>query len=376
MKRLAGLLTLLALALPGLARADIVVGQTAGLTGAAASNVKAMTFGAELIINAANANGGINGERIRLVSLDDGLDVAKTVANAKKLLDEEKAIALFLTRGTPNTLELLPLLKARGVPLVGPSTGAMALHEPPIREVFNVRPTYVHEAEAAVKQLGAMHVGSRIGVIYSGDAFGKDAMVGVKKGFEAIGAKPLFEFAYDRKTEDVTKAIEMATTAKDGQYPSLLIIGTNRVTTNVIEKARAAGNRSGFIATLSTNASDGFIDGLGDNSSYIIVAQAFPSASALSEPLVAKVSRLLKQTGSTQRMSPAMFEGAMAAEVLLEGLRRCASPCSSAKLITALESGRPINVGLSKQSITYTKDKRSGIRYADMSIIRDGKFVH
>jgi branched-chain amino acid transport system substrate-binding protein len=54
------------------APAQILVGQTAGFSGPVAAGVEETTAGARLVIDAVNAAGGIDGERIELVSLDDG----------------------------------------------------------------------------------------------------------------------------------------------------------------------------------------------------------------------------------------------------------------------------------------------------------------
>ncbi len=51
-------------------------------------------------------------------------------------------VALFLNRGTPHTQAIMPLLDQYKVPLVGPSTGAMVLHNPVHPWLFNVRATY------------------------------------------------------------------------------------------------------------------------------------------------------------------------------------------------------------------------------------------
>lgn len=357
----------------GNTHADVVIGQTAGFTGAAAPSVAAMTQGAKLIIDRFNAEGGVQGEKIKLVSLDDENNPRRAGENAKRLIEQEKAVALFLTRGTPHTIEMLPLLAKHGIPLIGPSTGAMVLHKPVVREVFNVRPTYQYEAERAVAQLASMTLGDRVGVVYSGDAFGQDALIGIHQGFEKIGAKPIFTVPYDAKSEDISSALRQATQLVNGTHPAVIVIGTSRVTTSFVRKLRAAGGR-GYVLTLSTNASDGFIDGLGTDANYVIVSQAFPSERALHIPVVKEVSDLLRASGTSQALSPAMLEGAVAAKVLVEALRRCAPSCTSAKLVSVLESGKPIDVGLLGQDIRYTKLDHSGLRYSDTSIIVAGKF--
>ncbi|MEP6771510.1 MAG: ABC transporter substrate-binding protein, partial [Polaromonas sp.] len=129
--------------------AQILVGQTAGFTGPVGAGVKETTDGAKLYIDAVNAKGGVGGQKIELISLDDKFEPKLAVENARKLIEEQNVVALFLTRGTPHTEGIVPLLDKNGVPLIGPSTGAMVLHQPVKKHVFNVRATYQREAEKA-----------------------------------------------------------------------------------------------------------------------------------------------------------------------------------------------------------------------------------
>src|SRR5512145_1716821 len=111
----AGLCTV-ALALP--AAAQIVIGQSAAFTGPVAAGVQETTAGAKLYFDAINASGGVNGKTIELVSLDDKFDPKLAGENAHKLIVEHRAIALFLSRGTPHTQAMLPALMEFKVPMV------------------------------------------------------------------------------------------------------------------------------------------------------------------------------------------------------------------------------------------------------------------
>ena len=129
----------LACLLGGVAHAQLRIGQPSGFSGSVAAGVKENTDGARLYIDAVNARGGVNGQKIELISVDDTFDPKVTVEVARQLITEQKVLALFLSRGTPHAQALLPLLAQYQVPLVGPSTGAMLLHEPVNPWVFNVR---------------------------------------------------------------------------------------------------------------------------------------------------------------------------------------------------------------------------------------------
>ena len=110
-------------------------------------------------------------------------------------------VALFMSRATPHTEAILPLLDKHGVPLVGPSTGAMALHKPVSRHVFNVRAPYQLEVEKAITHLNTLGV-QRIGVIHVDDSFGADALSGALNGFKAQGTQALFIEKFDRSKPD------------------------------------------------------------------------------------------------------------------------------------------------------------------------------
>src|SRR5690349_9611717 len=130
-------MTVLGLFLGGAAHAQIRIGQTTGLTGPVALPVAEIHTGAKLYLDSINEEGGIGGQQIELVSLDDKNQVPIAAENAKKLIADPKVVALFLTRGTPHAQALLPLLAEGKIVLLAPSTGAMALHKPVNPWVFN-----------------------------------------------------------------------------------------------------------------------------------------------------------------------------------------------------------------------------------------------
>ncbi|MBY0466189.1 MAG: ABC transporter substrate-binding protein, partial [Burkholderiales bacterium] len=155
---LAGTALALWLATSGAAWAQIRIGQPSGFTGSVAAGVKENTDGARLYLDALNAKGGINGQQVELVSVDDKFDPKQTVALATDLIDKQGVVALFLNRGTPHAEALLPLLAERKVPLIAPSTGAMVLHQPVNPWVFNVRATYQREAARAVEHMAGLGI--------------------------------------------------------------------------------------------------------------------------------------------------------------------------------------------------------------------------
>jgi ABC-type branched-subunit amino acid transport system substrate-binding protein len=169
--RLAALALALGLACVGQVVAQVRIGQPSGFTGAVSAGVKENTAGAKLYLDEVNRKGGVHGQTIELITGDDEFKPARTPEVARELVDKHGVIALFLNRGTPHTEALLPFLAERGIPLVAPSTGAMVLHQPVNRWVFNVRATYQREAAKAIEHLASLGM-TRIAVLQTDDSFG------------------------------------------------------------------------------------------------------------------------------------------------------------------------------------------------------------
>ena len=357
--------TLLAIGLAGTATAQIRIGQTAGFTGTAASSVKETTEGAKLYIETVNARGGVGGQKIELISLDDQFDPKLAVENAKKLIGQG-VIALFLNRGTPHTQAIMPLLAESKVPLVGPSTGAMILHEPVNPWIFNVRATYQREAERTIAHLSIVSV-TRIAVVQVDDSFGADAAVGVRKGLATAKLEAVAYEKYDRSKPDFGPLIPKIVKA-DPQ--AVIFLGSGTAVVEGIKALRAAGSRAQMV-TLSNNASSGFVKALGDLAHGVVVSQVLPSERSLAVPMVKEAADLAKS--KNLELTPAALEGFAAAKVLVEGLRRAGREPTRASLRTALETFSHFNLG--GLEISYSPSSHTGLDYADLSIIGpDGRF--
>jgi branched-chain amino acid transport system substrate-binding protein len=347
------------------AHAQILIGQTAGFSGPVAAGVKETTEGAKLYLDAVNARGGVNGQKIDLISLDDKFDPKLAGENARKLIEEQNVMAMFLTRGTPHTEAVLPFLDKYGVPLIAPSTGAMVLHTPVKKHVFNVRATYQREAEKAIAHLATIGI-TRIAVVYADDSFGADGVAGAQKGLAAAKLTPAAVERFDRSKPDFSQlAPKIAKT--DAQ--AVMMIASATAVADCIKALKAAGSNAQFV-TLSNNASGGFIKGLGDNARGVIVTQVFPQSMGFA---LVKEATDLARAKNLANVSPAMLEGFASAKVLVEALRRAGAKPSRERIQSALEGLRKFDIG--GLEVSYSQEDHTGLDFADLSIISaDGKF--
>jgi ABC-type branched-subunit amino acid transport system substrate-binding protein len=367
LRTLLALLSLAALAAP--AQAQIRIGQTAGHSGTVAATVKEATEGARLVFEAVNARGGIGGQKLELLVMDDAFDPQRAADNAKALIDKG-VIALFLTRGTPHNQRILPLLAEFKLPLVGPSTGAMLLHDPVNPWVFNVRATYQREAERLVRHLLGTGA-NRIAIVQVDDSFGQDAAAGALRGFGGT-VKPVVHDTYDRtkpRFDETMRRIDNA------NAQAVLFLGSGTAVIEGMQALRATGSRAQML-TLSNNASAGFVKALGEAARGVVVSQVLPGERAMGVPMVKEAHALAKARGAdAPEVTPALLEGVAAAKVLAEGLRRAAAAgaLNRAGLQKALDGMRSYDLG--GLELGYSTTDHTGLEFSELSIVGpDGRF--
>ncbi|MGM9487066.1 ABC transporter substrate-binding protein [Ideonella sp. YS5] len=353
------------------AGAEIRIGQTTGITGPVAASVADINLGAKLYLDDVNADGGIAGQSIDLVTLDDKNQPDLSLENAKKLVADSRVVALFLNRGTPHTQAIMPVLEEARIVLLAPSSGAMVLHQPVNPWIFNVRTTYQAESERLARHLGMTGI-EQVGLCYVNDSFGTDAMQGALKVFKAAGKTPAVSEPIDKTKPDYTTCIKKLVEKKQ---LAVIMIGSPVSVAAGIKALRIGGGSSITVGTLSNNASTGFVNDLGRDRTGVIVSQVFPSERHLATPMIAEASRLAAAKG-IKELTPAMIEGYAAAKVLVAGLRKAAEgngQITRASFKRALEALNHANIGggVGGVELTYGPNDHSGLAYVDLSFISD-----
>ena len=171
--------------------AELVIGQVTSLSGPGGAELgQGLRDGAACAFDEVNREGGVNGNRLRLVTLDDRYTPALTVQKTRELLASERPVVLTAFRGTANTLALVKsgLLDESGVALVGSLTGAAELQGVP--GIFHTRPSYASEIGKLVDGLLNIQQ-TRIGVVYENDSFGANGLAAVETALRTRNLKPV-----------------------------------------------------------------------------------------------------------------------------------------------------------------------------------------
>lgn len=345
----------------------IVLGQSLAMTGPLAELAKEYRSGALLYFDHINAQGGIKGRRIELVSLDDGYDPKRAAENTRRLINQDGVFAIFGQFGTGVSLETLPLATAAGVPFFAPYSGADALREGGNRYLFNIRASYGQETEKIIEHIATIGF-KDIAIVYQNDAFGKAGLAGAEKALERRGLKPVAVGPIEMPGADTKVAVDALSKAK----PSVVVLITaGKASVAFIRDFGKTGLPTQYYA-LSVVSSRQLVADLGPSAHGVAIAQVMPSPWRASLPVVHEYQQLLAK--SDQAIGYASLEGFIAAKVFAEGLRRTGKELSRDALIASLEGLRGFDVG--GYIVDFGPRKRNGSSYVDLSIIsKTGEFL-
>jgi branched-chain amino acid transport system substrate-binding protein len=359
----------LSLAENGVTDKEIVIGQFAAISGPAALLGQRMQLGMQAYFNAVNAQGGVNGRTIKLLTRDDGYEPDKAAAAVKALIREDKVFALAGSVGTPTGLAALPILTEEQVPLVGLFTGAQALREPFNRQVFHVRASYFDETERIVQHLTTLGI-KKIAVFYQNDAYGKAGLEGMVRALTKRKLKAVATGTVERNSVDVVKSLE---TILKAEPEAVVQISAYTSSASFIKQARAKGYGGQFF-NVSFVGSKALADELGDVGAGVVISQVVPFPYTANSAVVRDYQQRMAETGQKEFDFSSM-EGYLTARVLVEGLRRAGRNLSRESLISGLESMHDVNLG--GFTINYNAKDHQGSTFTDLTIIgRGGKFIH
>ncbi|MES2937550.1 MAG: ABC transporter substrate-binding protein [Pseudomonadota bacterium] len=352
----------------GVTDKQILVGQFAAFSGPAAQLGERLKIGVEAYFKSVNAQGGVNGRQLKLVTRDDGYEPERSKAAVKSLIEQDQVFALIGSVGTPTGIATVPLLTEARVPLVGMFTGAEALREPFNRYVFHVRASYFEETERMVAHLTGLGL-RKIAVFYQNDAYGKTGLDGVERALARRQLKTVATATVERNTVDVAKALAAILPA---QPEAIVQISAYKSCAAFIKQARAKGYGGQFF-NVSFVGAKALADELGEGGAGVVITQVVPFPYGAATPIVREYQQLMTEAGQKDPDFSSM-EGFLTAKVFVEGLRRAGRNPTRDGLIAGIESMRDWDMG--GFTVRYSATDHTGSSYVDVTTIgREGKFL-
>ena len=179
--------------LKGVTEDTILVGNTAGTTGALATIGGPFNIGIEAAFAAYNAEGGFNGKSVKLQHYDDGGVATQSVTLTEQLIHEDEVFAIVGNFASNCVAANLPIIKEANVPMVYAAAGNNELlneaAEGADRGIFPVQPLNFTEGRMLILRAFAPLAngglgGTKVGVLTNT----VEASQTILKGIEAEAA--------------------------------------------------------------------------------------------------------------------------------------------------------------------------------------------
>lgn len=238
---------------PGVTESEILFGQTMPYSGPA-SSYGTIGKAADAYFRMINDQGGINGRKLRMLSVDDGYLPPKTVEMTRRMIEEDQVAFLFNTLGTPTTNATRKYVNGKKVPQLFIASGAAQFgdHE---RFPWSIgwQPTYQVEGHIYAKYTLAQAPDAKVAVLYEGDDSGRDYFKGFKDGLGAVADKMIVATAtYEVSDPTVDSQI---LTLRDKGADVLFMTGIPKFNGMAIRKAFDIGWQPRLFFVSSTGSS-------------------------------------------------------------------------------------------------------------------------
>jgi branched-chain amino acid transport system substrate-binding protein len=353
----------------GVTADKIMFGQAAPLEGPAAALGLGMRTGIRAAFEEINKAGGVHGRKLELLSVDDGYEPDRAIAQTKKLIEEDKVFALIGPVGTPTSKAAQPIATAAHVPFIGPFTGATFLRDPKLDNVINIRASYDAETEAWVKHLTDDLKVKKIAIFFQDDAFGRTGLDGVKKAMDKRGMQLVAEGTYERNTVAVKSAL---LTLKRAEPEAVVMVGAYKPCAEFIKLARKTGFDPVFV-NISFVGATALAKELGPDGKGVVVSQVVPSPWDATLKVVADYQAAIKAVDPKAEPDFVSLEGYVAGRLTIAALNTAgASPTREAMLKAIKDTGKFDIGGL---VMTFGPTKNEGLDQVFLTVIQpDGSF--
>jgi ABC-type branched-subunit amino acid transport system substrate-binding protein len=340
----------------GASDSEIKIGNTNPYSGPA-SSFAAIGRTIDAYFKNVNEQGGVNGRKIKFISLDDGYSPPKTVEVVRQLVEQDKIFALFQSLGTPCNTAIHKYMNQKKVPQLYVATGASKWGDPKnFPWTMGFQPDYHTEAVIYAKHILANIKDAKIAVLHQNDDYGRDYLGGFKEGLGKEEGRIVKIVTYEATDPTVDSQIIQL---KDSGANVFFNVSAPKSTAQAIRKAadinwkpaHYLNNVSASVATVMKPA--GF-----DNAQGIITAAYIMDATDKQWDDNAEMKTwrawMDKNMPSANKADANHIYGYAVAFLMAETLKRCGDELTRANLMKQAASFQKFRVPLLLPGITVS----------------------
>lgn len=334
--------------------AELKFGMSAAFSGPAQELGINMRQGIEAYFKRINDEGGIDGKKLELVSVDDGYEPDYAATNVYNLINKQGVQAFIGNVGTPTAKSATPITVENSVLYYAPFSGSSILRPYQDREfliktknsgqyitnkyIINFRASYAQETEKIIDNL--LNSGIKpyeIAIFAQDDSYGFDGYRGAVDALEKRGYHYTYKIpygTYKRNSLDVENGLFEILGSKR-HIRAVIIVGSYKPAARFIKFAQKLIPNAVFI-NVSFVGCLSLADLLDGDDGEVFVTQVVPHFNS-TLPLIAQYREDMKKYFPDAKPDFVSLEGYIAADIFVEALKNSNGDYSSDGIIRGIE---------------------------------------
>ena len=345
--------TVMTLGSPARAQEPVKVGMSGPFSGGLSLLGQSVRDGVEVAFSEINDAGGVGGRKLQLIAEDDAYEPMRTIASARKLVEQDKVVALLAVTGTAPSAALLPFIRESKTPMLFPYAFAHALTTPLNRDVFTTLPEVRVQMMVLANYILKDLKQTKIAAIFQNDDFGQDAVAGLDERF-GRDKIPLTKLPFDRGTTNFSGVVAQA---KAAGVEHVVFLGIPKDAALVMREANNLGWKPQFSGH----------NALGDPQTFQLAGPLAEGAIAIAvmEPLDSEKPAVKAFIAAQQKYKPSTkpttysMHAYQAGKLFAEALKRSGGKTDEASIVSALEGMKGFDTGL-MAPLTFSADQHAG----------------
>ena len=193
---------------PGVTDSEIKIGQTMPYTGPGAW-FSSLGLAEKAYLQMINDQGGINGRKINLISVDDGFLMWRTGNETRKLIEVDHVAFTYGSIGTPTQLEVAKYLNERKIPQLFIASGAYRWgnYKATPYTIAGMLPSYRLAARLYARYILKQNPNPKICILHEDTDFGRDYTAGVRDVLGDKYAATVTEATYEFTDASIDRQI-------------------------------------------------------------------------------------------------------------------------------------------------------------------------
>lgn len=328
-------------ATPGVSATEIKLGISSPLTGSAGVAYGKVPGAMKAYFDYINANGGVNGRKIKLISRDDKYLPTLAATQTTNLILKDNVFALVGALGTATHSKAYKAaaLAKNNVPDLFVNTGFSGFGDTTkYPTTFTVLPSYAMEAKIMSKFIKEKFTGQAVALIAQDDEFGIDGVNGFKAGGLTLASTTLYP--QNSLTDARAKALLTGLSAIPGK-PVLVVFGTTDVTAGILKAAESLDLVSKFTWIAGSVGGDAnTLLALGVKATTmtgVVAASFFPDAKDTTDEYVSQFMKINEKYNKGVTFDNIVLQAMNSSMLTVQALRAAGKNLTRAGLMKAIE---------------------------------------